>query len=106
MTLNPIGYLSDKHSIYLLFFYLVEPSAFLRIGLTTHNKVRKIHGVPPLEIDPKLTLLAYHYAKFLTTTGYLKHDTEAQMVGIGENLLLGCYDQDYDISAEEAVLRW
>ena len=89
-----------------MFVFPSEPSAFLRIGLTTHNKVRKIHNVPPMQIDPKLTLLAYHYAKFLTTLGYLKHDTEAQLVGIGENLMLGCYDQEYDISAEEAVMRW
>ena len=59
-----------------------------------------------MEIDPMLTMQAYQYAIALTNLGYLKHENSDILMGMGENLLLGCYDQDYEISAEEAVLRW
>lgn len=87
-------------------YLITDPAAFLRIGLNTHNKLRKIHGSPPMTIDPVLTMQAYQYAMSLTDLGYLKHEKHERLLGSGENLLLGCYDGDYDISAEEAVMRW
>ncbi|XP_065676814.1 uncharacterized protein LOC136072146 isoform X2 [Hydra vulgaris] len=90
--------------------------AFLRIGLSTHNKLRKIHGSPPMEMDQELTAKAYRHAVSLTNLGYLKHESLKQnptlellpgvISTVGENLFLGCYDGEYDISAEEAVVRW
>ena len=91
--------------IYLFLFYL-DPATFLRIGLTTHNKLRKIHDSPPMRIDPILTMQAYQYAQTLTNLGYLKHEAKEKLMGMGENLAIGCYDGDYDMSAEEAVIRW
>ena len=50
--------------------------------------------------------MAFQHAQQLSSLGYLKHPSPKEMLGAGENLLLGCYDGDYEISAEEAVLRW
>uniref|UniRef100_A0A7M5VFC9 SCP domain-containing protein n=1 Tax=Clytia hemisphaerica TaxID=252671 RepID=A0A7M5VFC9_9CNID len=83
-----------------------DPAAFLRIGLTIHNELRKVHKVPPLTIDPMLTAMAFQHAQQISSMGYLKHPSSKEMLGTGENLLLGCYDGEYEISAEEAVLRW
>lgn len=53
-----------------------------------------------------LTMQALKHATELTHLGYLKHQSTDLLMGMGENLLMGCYDGEYDISAEEAVLRW
>ena len=53
-----------------------------------------------------LTMQAFQHAQMLSSTGYLKHMPSKMLMGTGENLLLGCYDGEYDLSAEEAVLRW
>ena len=103
-------------SFSLILFVIIDDLAFLRIGLSTHNKLRKIHGSPPMEMDQELTAKAYRHAVSLTNLGYLKHESLRQnptmelLPGVfstmGENLFLGCYDGEYDISAEEAVVRW
>jgi Uncharacterized protein with SCP/PR1 domains len=85
---------------------LIDPAKFLNIGLTTHNRYREIHQAPPLTIDPALTMQAFQQAQTLSSLGYLKHPRAEEMKNTGENLLLGCYDGEYDISAEEAVMRW
>ena len=74
--------------------------------MSVHNEFRQIHDAAPLEIDPTLTMQAFQHAQILSSAGVLKHPMNEAMQGTGENLLLGCYDGEYDVSAEEAVLRW
>lgn len=52
-----------------------------------------------------LTMAAFQYATHLTQLGYLKHDDKMPK-DQGENLAIGCYDNNSEMSAEDAVTRW
>ncbi len=52
-----------------------------------------------------LTVAAFQYATYLTQLGFLKHDEKIPK-NQGENLMIGCYDNNSEMSAEDAVNRW
>ena len=84
----------------------LDMKTFANIGLTTHNRFRKIHAAQPLKLDQKLCLEALQYATKLTYLGYLKHRDTKELKDKSENLAMGCYDNDSEMSAEDAVTRW
>eukprot|EP00795_Rhopilema_esculentum_P001828 gene1828-16318_t len=82
-----------------------DPKTFTNIGIETHNRLREIHKAPKLKLDQHLTMAAFKYATYLTQLGYLKHDNKIPK-DQGENLAIGCYDNNLEMSAEDAVTRW
>jgi len=64
-----------------------------------HNKLRKLHGCPPLEVDAELTKGAVEWANKLAKLGKLQHTTER----IGENL---AWKSGGEFSEADAVKMW
>lgn len=85
--------------------FFPDPQTFANIGIETHNKLRRIHGSPEVKLDMDLTKSAFQYATYLTQLGFLKHDEEIPK-DQGENLAVGCYENNSEMSAEDAVTRW
>ena len=82
-----------------------DPKTFTNIGVETHNKLRKIHKAPAVKLDVSLAMEAFKYATYLTQLGFLKHD-EKLPKNQGENLAIGCFDNNSEMSSEDAVSRW
>ena len=55
-------------------------------GLKQHNKYRKTHGSPPMELDDDLNAAALVFAEELAAKGEFYHDPNLQSLGHGENL--------------------
>ena len=77
---------------------------FAQKGLTAHNAFRKIHGTPPLTLDPKMSAESAEYAKLIAEKGSLIHSKTNGKYG--ENLAMGCTSKSEEMSAEEATKNW
>jgi uncharacterized protein YkwD len=58
---------------------------FAKDMVKTHNKYRKLHGVPELKLSKKLTKLSKEWATKLAKDGTMKHRTGSKF---GENLFM------------------
>lgn len=74
-------------------------------GLDTHNKFRATHGVPRMNLDREMCDQAKAYASILAQTGIMKHSSNAERPGQGENLSMGCSTNKAQ-PVEEAVTNW
>ena len=79
-------------------------NSFDQVGLKAHNILRKIHDVPEMKLNPKLSEEAEKYAKHLADIQELQHSTDRK--GEGENLAYGCNSAGTEMSAAEAVKNW
>ena len=71
-----------------------------------HNLFRKIHGVPDLEMNEKLSKDAEDYAKNLSETDASVHSVRKDRPGQGENIAVGCTSAGSELRAKEAVSQW
>lgn len=76
-------------------------SDFAKKGLAMHNAFRKIHGVPDMKLDDKMTEGAQEYANLLAKIKKLQFGSS----NYGENLAVGCAD-NVEMSAQRAVRDW
>ncbi|XP_065641732.1 uncharacterized protein LOC100206500 isoform X2 [Hydra vulgaris] len=85
-------------------------SLFSRSGLEAHNKLRRAHGVPDLELDLEMTKKAEEYAEKLSKLGKnsLVLASPLERDGCGENLAVFCTLSPSQIidEAAEAVTKW
>ena len=93
-------------SIVIFSFLLLkslEADAFTKAGLQAHNNFRKIHGVPAIKLNGRMSKEAEEYAKKLAQSGILKHSSSKY----GENLAMGCSSKKgFEMKAEEATRNW
>ncbi|XP_078365354.1 Golgi-associated plant pathogenesis-related protein 1-like [Oculina patagonica] len=75
------------------------------MGLDTHNKFRKIHGVPLMTLDRQMCDQAKAYAQKIAQLGELKHSSKEEREEQGENLSMGCSTNKAQ-AMEEAVTNW
>ncbi|XP_016953816.1 Golgi-associated plant pathogenesis-related protein 1-like [Drosophila biarmipes] len=75
--------------IVLAFCWLVAVKAGKKENsyLSEHNRLRKLHGTPPLVLDDALSKGCEEYAKVLAKTGVLKHSSDGG-AKYGENLCM------------------
>ena len=97
---------SQKSDLHEVFDY----SPFTRSGLAAHNKLRRIHGVPDLKLDPEMTKKAEEYAEKLSRQGKsnLVIASPSERAGCGENLAVYCRSTTSQVvdEAAEAVGSW
>lgn len=79
-------------------------SPFEQEGLKKHNEYRKVHGVPPMTLNAKMSSEAAAYAQEIARKGALTHASAKQRNNDGENLSMGC-DSDGQTAAE-ATTNW
>merc|ERR1712243_64701 len=79
-----------------------KPSQFAKEMLDAHNKFRSQHGVPPLQLDPKLNAYAQKLAESNRAAGKLAH-TPPEKAKYGENLAWGAGMQ---ANGRDIVKRW
>lgn len=81
----------------------VDRNIFQNGGLVAHNKLRQIHGTPPMKLNTQMCDEAEAYAKVLARKGTLKHAKTQD----GENLAYACSSApDGGLSGPEATKRW
>lgn len=67
---------------------LVTQSRFYNEALEAHNRYRKLHGCPPVELDDKLNQMATEWAETLAVRDRLDYrNTEHKKEPLGENIL-------------------
>jgi len=79
-----------------------KQSQFAKEMLDAHNKFRSQHGVPPLQLDPKLNAYAQKLAESNRAAGKLAH-TPPEKAKYGENLAWGAGMQ---ANGRDIVKRW
>ena len=79
-------------------------SSFEEEALKTHNKYRKVHGVPIMKLNAEMSRKAAEYAQTIANQGGLNHASATERNNDGENLSMGC-DSDGQTSAE-ATTNW
>nr|ACO15637.1 Golgi-associated plant pathogenesis-related protein 1 [Caligus clemensi] len=79
------------------------PGQFEREALETHNKYRKIHGVPLLELSDELNKYAKDWADYLAESDSFNHRPDGPY---GENLFLTYGSGDTDCDGMEPVDSW
>ena len=57
--------------------------------LDAHNRARSHDGVPPLDWNPALAQQARRWAQVLASEGQMRHASQADRAGAGENLWMG-----------------
>lgn len=66
-----------------------RPNSFARQLLEAHNDARDDVGVPPMQWSQRLARQAQDWAEVLASEGRMRHTTQAQREGAGENLWMG-----------------
>ena len=75
-------------------------------ALEAHNKLRKIHGTPPMTLDKSMSAAAEAYATKLAKSGVLKHSEANERNNDGENLAYTCQSNDQGYKGQEPTARW
>lgn len=65
------------------------PNRFANELLDAHNRARSQNGAPPLEWSPQLAQQAKRWAQVLASEGRMRHATQDERRGAGENLWMG-----------------
>ncbi len=66
----------------------ITQTRFINEALEAHNRYRKLHGCPALELDDKLSQMAAEWAEKLAVKDRLEYrDTEYKKEPLGENIL-------------------
>lgn len=68
--------------------------------LNEHNRLRALHGCPPLAMDERLTSLARNWARTIARTSVMQHSSQQKY---GENLYM-CFGKIVD--GKEPVKAW
>ena len=79
---------------------------FVEEALAAHNKLRTIHGTPPMTLDKTMSADAEAYATKLARLGVLKHAEPAERNNDGENLAYTCQSNDPGYKGQEPTARW
>ncbi|XP_066569301.1 GLI pathogenesis-related 2 isoform X2 [Amia ocellicauda] len=77
-------------------------SDFQREALEAHNARRRLHGAPPLNLNPDLCRESQEWADHLLSLRALQHSTTS----LGENIWYKWSSNKTDVSGEEAVESW
>ena len=93
------------------YFYIslyLDPSQLQQSALMSHNKLRRIHHAPALELSKELSLQAQKYAEQLVHkhNGVLVDSPFESRVGQGENLAINCDPKNIEMTGEEATYKW
>ncbi|XP_065065301.1 uncharacterized protein LOC135691380 [Rhopilema esculentum] len=83
-----------------------DRGTFFKNALKVHNLFRKIHGVPDLELNDKLSKDAQEYAEHLAKTASSDHSLRRDRPGQGENIAVGCTSAGSELRAKEAISQW
>lgn len=65
------------------------PNRFATELLDAHNRARSHDGAPPLEWSPDLAQQARRWAQVLASEGQMRHASQSERGGAGENLWMG-----------------
>ena len=94
-------------SIFLRFLYSIsDRDTFDKNALNIHNLFRKIHGVPDLEMNERLSKDAQDYAEHLAKTASSAHSLRKDRPGQGENIAVGCTSAGSELRSKEAISQW
>ena len=67
---------------------VISQKRFINEALETHNKLRNLHGLPPLEHDPDLSSIAVDWAEHLALNDKLEYkNSKYKNEHLGENIL-------------------
>ena len=84
-----------------------DPSKFSKLAqehLEMHNKYRKMHHVPDLELNQELCDIAQKYAEYLGKNSLFEHShARFKGAGMGENLYM-C--EGFEPNGGDAVTSW
>jgi len=78
------------------------PNRFASELLEAHNHARSQDGAPPLVWNPDLAQQAHRWAQVLASEGGMRHATQDERQGAGENLWMGsagAYSADFMVGA-------
>lgn len=67
---------------------LITPARFINEAIEAHNRYRKLHGCPPVEVDQKLCEFAAEWAEHLALKDILEYrNSNYKGEPLGENIL-------------------
>ena len=93
--------------LYKLLFY-VDPSVIEQSSLMAHNKLRRIHHAPAVELSVELSRQAQTYADQILRQhhGNLVGSSFESRPDQGENVIMNCDPRDVEMTGEEATYKW
>ncbi|CDS36596.1 Golgi associated plant patholocus tagsis [Echinococcus multilocularis] len=71
--------------------------------LAEHNRLRKLHGCPPLRLSRSLAKAAQKYAKVMAKEGFFEH---SECTDYGENLITRRGPEGVVLTGRQAALAW
>lgn len=90
--------------LFVSFFNGLSGSEGKQVGLEMHNKYRRIHNAPPMQLSPDLNDGAQRWADKLARESKLEHSGTTEQ---GENLALQCESGTSDAALmKKAVKSW
>ena len=88
----------------LIFLISSDKQKMWNEALSIHNKLRAIHGAPPMKLNNEMCKNAEEWSKKISTT--FTHAPSAERAGDGENLAYSCQSQLPESLVKDAIKNW
>ena len=87
---------------------IIDPSVVEQSSIMAHNRLRKIHHAPSLELSKELSKQAQQYAETVVRRhhGILIESPFETRPDQGENIAMNCDPNSRKMTGDEATYKW